>query len=241
MPEPKTRPPVTQTGMAMIGDCRTDALHQALRDNGLASDTLLALLVLALSASNVEVRSPAEGYTRPVRHDIAATLIRDGALTADTFAIAQAARAMLTQVLSCRENASNSGAVALVAGAAIGADDCLPNFATDEFLPCLSRGEIEAAAKEAGLRVEVRVKDTRAALLAHYRDQRFVPPIARFSLSQADIEQLTVHEADDTGFDETQSVGAPEEDRDDDNAADDDDDADAGVPEGVEGNIPEAG
>jgi len=242
MPEPKTRPPVTQAGLAMIGDCRTDALHQALRDNGLANDTLLALLVLAFSASNVEVRSPSEGYARPVRHDIAATLIKDDALTADTFAIAQAARAMLTQVLSCRENASNSGAVALVAGAAIGADDCLPNFATDEFLPCLSRSEIEAAAKEAGLRVEVRVKDTRAALLAHYRDKRFVPPIARFSLSQADIERLTVREADDTGFKETQGADAPEEDRDgvdDDNAADDDD-TDAGVPEGVEGN-PEAG
>jgi ParB family transcriptional regulator, chromosome partitioning protein len=244
MPEPKTRPLVTQAGFAMIGGCRTDALHQALRDHGLANDTLLALLVLAFSASNVEVRSPAEGYARPVRHDIAATLIKDGALTADTFAIAQAARAMLTQVLSCRENASNSGAVAVVAGGAIGADDCLPNFATDEFLPCLSRGEIEAAAKEAGLRVEVRVKDTRAALLAHYRNKRFVPPIAGFSLSEADIERLTVREADDNGFEETQGADIPREDRDglgDGNAADDDEEIDAGIPDIVEGNIPEAG
>jgi ParB family transcriptional regulator, chromosome partitioning protein len=244
MPDAKTRPPVTQTGLAMIGDCRTDALHQALRDNGLANDTLLALLVLAFSANNVEIRSPAEGYARPVRYDIAATLIKDGVLTSDTFAIAQAARAMLSQVLSCRDNASNSGPVALLAGAAITADDYLPNFATGEFLPCLSRSEIEAAAKETGLRVEVRVKDTRAALLAHYRDKRFVPPIARFSLSLADIERLTVREADDTGFEETQGAAAPREAHDgadEGDPAHDDEDIDAGIPDGIESNIRETG
>ena len=38
----RTRPDVTQKGVAMIGDLRTDALHQALADTPIDDDTLLA-------------------------------------------------------------------------------------------------------------------------------------------------------------------------------------------------------
>ena len=44
----------------MIGDLRTDALHQALRDAAIDDGTLLALLVLALGGKNVSVHSGAD-------------------------------------------------------------------------------------------------------------------------------------------------------------------------------------
>ena len=43
----RTRPEVTQKGTAMIGDLRTDALHQALQEAMIDDHTLLALLILA--------------------------------------------------------------------------------------------------------------------------------------------------------------------------------------------------
>jgi len=190
-PQPRARPDVTQKGLAMIGDFRTDALHRALREAPLDSETLLALLVVAFAGANVDVRSPSDGYSPGARREIAASLIVGGALTADTLAIAKAARAMLAEVLSCRENASKSGGAAILAGAAIGADDYLPNFATEEFLPCLSRSQVEQAATEAGLPVRPKLQDTRAALLSQFNDKRFVPPRARFAPSESDVEQLS--------------------------------------------------
>ena len=43
----------------MIGDFRTDALHQALRESRIEDSTLLGLLVLALAGKNVSVHSGA--------------------------------------------------------------------------------------------------------------------------------------------------------------------------------------
>jgi ParB family chromosome partitioning protein len=190
-PQPKTRPDVTQKGLAMIGDFRTDALHQALREAPIDSETLLALLVLAFAAENVDVRPPSDGYSRGARCEIAAALMVGGGLTADTLAIAKTARAMLAEVLSCQENASNSGAAAILAGAAIGADDYLPNFATEQFLPCLSRSQVEQAATDAGLPVRPKLRDTRTLLLDQFRDKRFIPSLARFTLSAGDSEHFT--------------------------------------------------
>jgi ParB family transcriptional regulator, chromosome partitioning protein len=59
--QPKSRPDVTQKGTAIIGDLRTDALHQALRERDIDDGTLLALLVLALGGTNVSIQSAAEG------------------------------------------------------------------------------------------------------------------------------------------------------------------------------------
>ena len=50
-PTAKTRPDVTQKGVAMIGDLRTDALHQALADMPVEDDTLFGLLILAFGAT----------------------------------------------------------------------------------------------------------------------------------------------------------------------------------------------
>ena len=57
MPTVRTRPDVTQKGVAMIGDLRTDALHQALADTPIEDETLLGLLILAFGGDNVSVDS----------------------------------------------------------------------------------------------------------------------------------------------------------------------------------------
>jgi ParB family chromosome partitioning protein len=54
---PKARPPVTNKGQDMIGDFRTDALHEALDRAPIEDDTLMALLILAFSGQNVSVRT----------------------------------------------------------------------------------------------------------------------------------------------------------------------------------------
>ena len=43
----------------MIGDLRTDALHQALADTPIEDDTLLGMLILAFGGDNVSVESGA--------------------------------------------------------------------------------------------------------------------------------------------------------------------------------------
>jgi ParB family chromosome partitioning protein len=53
-PVTKTRADVTQRGVAMIGDLRTDALHQALADTPIS---LFGLMILAFGGNNVTVDS----------------------------------------------------------------------------------------------------------------------------------------------------------------------------------------
>ena len=163
----KPRPDVTRKGMEMIGDLRTDALHEALARAPIEDDTLLALLVLAFAGQNVSIASGnANGYAQINRH--AARLIgEDGKLAFDRDTLQQVARATLIDVLSCRENRSDSGVAAHIAGDAIGADTFLPNMATDDFLSCLSRTGIEAVCKDTSVFPRQRVKDTRTALVQH--------------------------------------------------------------------------
>ncbi len=178
----KLRPDVTQKGLAMIGDLRTDALHQALKDNAFCDQTLIALLVLALAGRNVSVQSGAAAGAWD-RQEIGASITEGGVITADDAAIRTAARAMLTAVLSCRDNMSNSGTVARVAGDTIGASALLPSMATEEFLSCLSRQTLERSATEAGVKIETRVKDTRAAMVKHLADATWCFPGALFTVT----------------------------------------------------------
>ena len=131
----KPRPDVTRKGMEMIGDIRTDALHEALARAPIEDDTLLALLVLAFAGQNVSIASGnAYGYARVGRH--AARLIgEDGKLAFDRNTLDQVARATLGEVLSCRENRSNSGVAARIAGEAIGADASCRTWPRTTFCP----------------------------------------------------------------------------------------------------------
>lgn len=187
---PRPRPDVTQKGATMIGDLRTEALHQALREQPIDDDQLLGMLVLALSGNNVEVRSGVAnrgmgGVGNRAR--IAETLTEGGVLTRDPDALRHAAREMLVEVLSCRVNHSASGMAARYAGSAIDADTFLPTMATEEFLPCLSKAALERAANAQGVPPGQRAKDTRAALIEWFQGGRFVYPEARFAPSDAEL------------------------------------------------------
>ena len=180
------RPEVTQKGAAMIGEFRTDALHQALKEAAIDETRLIALLVLALAAKNVSVQS-GTGEFGTERAVIANTLIEGGVLTSDQQAIHESARTMLTAVLSCRANMTDSGIVARVIGDAIDASLHLPNMATEDFLSCLSKAGIEKAATAEGVRVEVRGKDTRAGLIEKFKSGTYVYPRAVFRLTEQDL------------------------------------------------------
>jgi ParB family transcriptional regulator, chromosome partitioning protein len=108
-------------------------------------------------------------------------------LTADRDLLRQAARKMLTGVLSCRENRSQSGVFARIAGEAIGASLRLPNMATTEFLSCLSRGALETVAKAEGVTVAPKVVHTRERMATRFKDGTFVYPGALFRLTPEEL------------------------------------------------------
>ena len=182
----KLRPDVTQKGLAMVGDFRTDALHEALNDETIGLETLVGLLVLALAAQNVSVQSPLD-YGRSSREDIRDQISQGGVLTADPALLHTAAREMLKFVLSCRANMTDSGASSRIAGETLGAATHLPTMATEEFLSCLSRQALERSAAAESVKVEVRVKDTRASLVKHCAGKTWHFPGALFPLT--DVER----------------------------------------------------
>jgi ParB family transcriptional regulator, chromosome partitioning protein len=95
---------------------------------------------------------------------------------------------MLIAVLSCRENRTQSGVLARVAGETIGASAHLPNMATEEFLSCLSRPVLEAIATEQGLNLAERVKHTRGRVVKHYQGGRYLYPDALFAVPDELLE-----------------------------------------------------
>ena len=187
---PASRPDLTRKGVEMIGDLRTDALHEALARAPIEDDMLMALLVLALAGRNVSIQSGASsdvyGYARMERHAIR-LFDEGGDLAFDMDTLRAAARAALIDVLSARENRSDSGIVARMAGSAIGADTFLPNMGTEDFLSCLSRPALERACADTPVLPRQRVKDTRAALVGHFKDGHFVHPAALFSPDPAKL------------------------------------------------------
>ncbi len=241
-PVRKIRPDLTGKGSSMIGDFRTDALHQALREKPIGDDQLIAMLVLALAGNNVTVLSGVVGRHRVSRlGQVAEALTEGGVLTRDLDAIRHAARETLVEVLSCRENHSASGMGARHAGSAIDADAYLPNMATAEFLPALSRSALEGCAAAHSIRVWPRVKDTREAIATHFRNGTFVLPAARFAPTEAELEarRNPAGIVADIGKDDDRqpededvdvvSAGDEVTDQDDDEAGQEDAEADAGI------------
>ncbi|MEA2755032.1 MAG: hypothetical protein QOJ54_1321 [Aliidongia sp.] len=208
---PPPRPDITQKGRALIGDIRTEALHQAIKEAPIADDTLLGLLVLALAAANVSVHTP-HGHYGTDRRAVANGLVEGGKLTGDSNRLRQAARAMLVEVLSCRENASNSGLPARLCGEAVNADAWLPNMATEEFLSCLSRSGMEKSAGIHKILPRQRVKDTRAALISDVAGGTFILPEARFALTDEEAAEMTADSA--AGPADEQPKGLKEDDED---------------------------
>ena len=214
---PKARPDVTQKGQDMIGDFRTDALHDALSRAPIEDDMLMALLVLAFAGQNVRVDSGAGGAlyggARFGRH-VARLLTEDGRLSFDIDTVRVVARAALIDVLSCRRGMSNSGIVSRLAGETIGADSYLPNMGSEEFLASLSRQALETVAKDAGLEARARVRETRSALVTHFEgENNLVHPSALFAPEPEDAVALLKHL--DQGTDPQDDVDSTEEEAND--------------------------
>jgi ParB family chromosome partitioning protein len=186
----KPRPDVTQKGQDMIGDFRTDALHEALGRAPIEDDMLMALLVLAFAGLNVRVDSgmagSITGNKRFTRHAVH-LFDQEGRLAADVHTLRIAARSVLIEVFSCRRNISNSGTVSRIAGGAIGADTFLPNMGTEDFLACLSRTALEASCEGTSVLPRPKVRETRAALVEQFKEQRFVHPSALFAPAEAEL------------------------------------------------------
>ncbi len=180
----KARPDVTQKGHDMIGDFRTEALHDALGRAPIEDDMLMALMVLAFAGQNVRVDSGADGTfyggKRFSRH-VVALFDEHGKLAFDQNTLRVAVRSVLIDVLSCRRGMSNSGMVSRIAGKAIGADEYLPNMGSEDFLLCLSRQALEASCAEASVQPRQKVRETRAALVEHFQNERFVHTSAHFA------------------------------------------------------------
>jgi ParB family chromosome partitioning protein len=206
---PKARPDVTQTGHEMIGDFRTDALHDALGRAPIEDDMLMALMVLAFAGQNVRIDSGADGTfyggKRFSRHAVG-LFDEHGKLAFDQDTLRVAARSVLIDVLSCRRGMSNSGMVARIAGEAIGADAFLPNMGSEDFLLCLSRQALEASCAEASIQPRPKVRETRTALVEHFATKHFVHPSGRFA-PPADELLEWIRAGEDTGV-----VGATPQD-----------------------------
>jgi ParB family chromosome partitioning protein len=225
-----TRPPVTKDGQRLIGDFQTDALHQALSTAQIDDLTMLGLFVLAASGRNVEVRSGDTSFTTTcgARDAIAGAVVENGVLVHDPETIRSSARRMLRFMLSLRQSGwqSNSGLAARVAGDAIGADTFLANMATQDFLSCLSKVEMERVASAHGVLPRQTGKATRAAFIDRFNEERFTYDGSRFSLTPEEQKEHAAHvsranaalsEEDDIETD----VGGPEEGDSDDGFGDD--------------------
>ena len=234
------RPDISSKGVERIGDFRTDALHQGLREAVIEDNILLGLLILALGAQNVSAQSAADPSIAPrfrtfgtgsSRAEIARRVIEGGHLTSDVDMLRAAARDMLVQVLSCRVGMSQSGVVARVAGEAIGADQYLPSMADDDFLKTLSKGGIEKTVRDLGIAPRNTGKEMRAALLQHVGQSRYVLPAALFKLQAAELIELQKQISADRappGEDRASGEDLDEDESHDGTAGDDGDDAENG-------------
>jgi ParB family chromosome partitioning protein len=214
----EVRPDVTRKGIEMIGDLRTDALHEALSRAPIEDDTLLALLVLAFAGQNVRVDSGAggdHGFGRRMPRHAATLFDAEGKFAFDPDTLRIAARGVLIDALSCREGMSKSGVVALVAGSAIGADGFLTNMGTEDFLSCLSRPAVEGSCADTPVLPRARVKDTRAALIEHFKEGHFVHPAALFAPDATSLTEWlaksAVTEVDEDEAPESEDLGSEDQ------------------------------
>jgi len=181
----KRRPEITHKGTEIIGGLRTEALVKSLEVNAVDDATLIGLLILALNARNVSIQT--QGSGQATRTKLVQSITEGGRLSHDVERLRVVARQTLANVLSCSLGHGDSGLPARIAGDAIGADACLGNMATEEFLSCLSKVAIERVASSLNVLPRQRVKDTRAAIIAEAAGSTYVHPAALFALSQAEI------------------------------------------------------
>ena len=175
--------------------------------------------------ANVDSGSDLSGDDRQA---ICRMLTEGGVLTADRDLLRQAARKMLIGVLSCRENRSQSGVFARIAGDAIGASSRLPNMATEDFLSCLSRAALETTARDESVNIAPRVVHTRERMVTRFKDGTFVWPGALFRLTPEELAASTEQRHGPSGGVDPVTGEEGERGEDDGTQPEDGDDSDAG-------------
>ncbi|OUJ15197.1 hypothetical protein HK27_10240 [Acetobacter orientalis] len=183
---PKERAAISGTGLAMLGQIQTQALHAAL--DAVVEDVdpwdLVAALLLALAGQNVTVHTPEhEPYGKMNRRETAlATLFPEGVLIRDPALLRQEAVAVLKTVANCTVSRhSGSGVMAQLMGLLFDADAHIPNLAFDEFLKCFSKPGIMEAGAALKLLPRNTGKEMRTAIMAHVGSEgRWVPTQAGF-------------------------------------------------------------
>ncbi|MFT9159467.1 MAG: ParB/RepB/Spo0J family partition protein [Acetobacter sp.] len=186
--KPKERAEISGTGLRIIGDVRTQALHAALdaAEPGVDPWDLIAALLLALHANNVSVQgdSSHEHYRQPSARALAVqALFPDGVLVRDPGLLRHHALTVLKSVMNCGVSLhSGSGLSAQIMGLMFDADAHMPSMAFEDFLRCYSKPGIMNAGQALGLASQETGKAMRQAILAHVgQDGRWVPEAAGFT------------------------------------------------------------
>ena len=110
LPAKPARPDISKPGHVLIGQYRTEALHQGIVEAEISDGELIGLLVLALAGDNVRVEQDPTRYREGTRRgEIARTVSEGGVLTRDVDLVRTAARYILQEVLCCHVGMSNSG------------------------------------------------------------------------------------------------------------------------------------
>ncbi|MBB2157914.1 ParB/RepB/Spo0J family partition protein [Gluconacetobacter diazotrophicus] len=183
---PKGRADISGTGEKLIGEIRTQALHQALDVARETADPwdLVAALLLAFTGGNVSVQGdPTGGYRKTSARKAAVTaLFPEGLLVREPDLLRGHAIAVLKSVANCDVSLhSGSGISAQLLGVLFDADAQMPNMAFEAFLKTFSKPGITKAIEAEGLAAQSTGKQMRAALIAHVGETRWLPPAAGFA------------------------------------------------------------
>ncbi|GBQ41289.1 plasmid partitioning protein [Komagataeibacter saccharivorans] len=186
--KPRERPDISGTGLKMIGEIRTLALHRALDGAADAVDPwdLVGALLLALGCGNVTVKNDTShiAYHQPTARDNAlAALFPEGHLVRDPALMRHHAMTVVRSIANCDVSPyDGSGPQALLLGILFGADSHMPNMAVEDFLKTYSKAGITRAVQAEGLPEQATGKLMRAALINHVGPGgHWVPDVAGFA------------------------------------------------------------
>jgi ParB/RepB/Spo0J family partition protein len=184
---PAPRPAVTQKGMELVAQAKTEAIRQAVWSQlpDLNPADLLAMLVCALGANNVNVQGTPPGVEVPYRgyngggrvgdviHGLLAVEYKHTDPGAWERVVKEAAATALERIVICSSPKSfgASGPAAEWIGQLVGATGTLPRFDTEEFLATVNGDTLRALCAQAGIKPG-RGAEMRAALVGKLPDWR---------------------------------------------------------------------
>lgn len=175
-PAPEAPRPFNRRGMMLIAAAKGAALRKTLNEATLPPGRVIALLILALSADNVDVRGLSDGHFA----DLATRLLAPGGQLlevsdADLCAMGQTALGRMLHVGTPEAGRTASGWAAEWIGAAIGAGASLDRFDSQDFLTTASLTELKRAAADAALLPTGTAANLRERLTGRVPDYRPEP------------------------------------------------------------------